>query len=207
MDLALLDYDLPPELIAQEPAEPRDAARLLVVDRASGAWEDRIFADLPALLRAGDCVVLNDSRVVPARLIGHLDPGGQAVELLMLGARDDGRWDALVRPGRRCRVGARVIAGAGEARLTVVGTGGGGRREGGGGSVERAEAARAPGAAAPAAVHRSPRRAEARGSRALPDGVRAARRVGGRADRRAPLHRLPHRAAGRGRRRPPLPDA
>ena len=128
MDLAQFDYDLPPELIAQEPAEPRDAARLLAVDRASGAWEDRRFADLPALLRAGDCVVLNDSRVVPARLIGHLEPGGQTVELLMLGARGDGRWEALVRPGRRCRVGARVIVGAGAARITIVGTAEGGVR-------------------------------------------------------------------------------
>jgi S-adenosylmethionine:tRNA ribosyltransferase-isomerase len=120
MDVALFDYDLPPELIAQEPAEPRDASRLLVVDRARGTREDRQFRDLPLHLRPGDCVVANESRVMPARLLGALEPGGRAVELLMLGPAAEGRWRALVRPGRRCRPGAVVSVGDGRARVRVV---------------------------------------------------------------------------------------
>src|SRR5262247_155416 len=113
MDVALFDYELPPELIAQEPAEPRDASRLLVVHRERGTWEDRTFRDLPSFLREGDCVVANESRVIPARLLGVLEPGGHPVELLMLRpVEGEGeRWDALVRPGRRCRAGARVRVG------------------------------------------------------------------------------------------------
>jgi S-adenosylmethionine:tRNA ribosyltransferase-isomerase len=120
MDVALFDYDLPPELIAQEPAEPRDASRLLVVDRARGTWQDRQFRDLPSCLRAGDCVVANESRVVPARLLGVLEPGGRPAEVLMLGPATNGRWDALVRPGRRCRAGACVSVGGGSARVLVL---------------------------------------------------------------------------------------
>ena len=107
MDVSLFDYDLPPHRIAQEPAEPRDASRLLVLDRARAGWEDARFSDLPLRLRAGDCVVVNESRVIPARLLGTLDGAGRAVELLMLRALDGPRWEALVRPGKRCREGAR----------------------------------------------------------------------------------------------------
>src|SRR5262245_59891584 len=112
MDVAMFDNELPPDLIAQEPAEPRDASRLLVVDRGTGTWQDRSFRDLPSFLREGDCVVANESRVIPARLLGALEPGGHQVELLMLRSVDGERWDALVRPGRRCRTGARVRVGA-----------------------------------------------------------------------------------------------
>ena len=121
MDVALFDYELPAELIAQEPAEPRDASRLLVLDRARGAWEDRSFGDLPALLRAGDCLVANRSRVIPARLLGTAVEGGGPVELLLLRSVGEGRWEALVQPGRRCRVGARVDLAAGAARARIVG--------------------------------------------------------------------------------------
>jgi S-adenosylmethionine:tRNA ribosyltransferase-isomerase len=121
MELSLFDYELPPDLIAQEPAEPRDAARLLVMDRARGTWEDRCFADLPALLRRGDCLVANDSRVIQARLLGRLDPGGQPIELLMLRPAADGRWEALARPGRRCRPGARVAVADGAVRVAIAG--------------------------------------------------------------------------------------
>src|SRR4249919_1377082 len=120
MDVALFDYELPPELIAQQPAEPRDSSRLLVVDRARGTWVDRRFSDLPGFLREGDCVVANQSRVIPARLLGTLEPGGHPVELLMLRPIDGERWDALVRPGRRCRAGARVSVAAGAARVRIV---------------------------------------------------------------------------------------
>ena len=120
MDLSLFEYHLPPELIAQEPAEPRDASRLLVVDRARRSWQDRRFGELPALLGPGDCLVANESKVIPARLLGTREADGRPLELLMLRPLAVTRWEALVRPGRRCRVGARVLVAAGAARATVV---------------------------------------------------------------------------------------
>ena len=128
MDVGLFDYELPAELIAQEPAEPRDASRLLVLDRGQRAWEDRGFADLSELLRPGDCVVANRSRVIPARLLGTAVDGGRPVELLMLRPVGEGRWEALVQPGRRCRVGARVELAGGVARARIVGEGTAGSR-------------------------------------------------------------------------------
>lgn len=118
MDVGLFDYDLPPELIAQEPAEPRDASRLLVLDRERGTRADRRFADLPRLLAAGDCLVLNESRVIPAR-VAAADARGRPVELLLVRGLAPARWEALVRPGRRCRVGARLAVGDGGAGATV----------------------------------------------------------------------------------------
>lgn len=117
MDLADFDYELPPAAIAQAPPETREAARLLVIDRARGALADRAIADLPSLLRAGDCLVVNDSRVIPARVLAE-DHAGRPVELLFVEPVTDVAWRALVRPGRRCRPGARLRAGA--ARLRVL---------------------------------------------------------------------------------------
>jgi S-adenosylmethionine:tRNA ribosyltransferase-isomerase len=128
MDASLFDYELPPELIAQEPAEPRDASRLMVLDRAAGGWEDRRFSELPELLRAGDCLVANRSRVMPARLLGVAEPGGQAVELLLIRPVGDERWEAMVRPGRRFRPGARIGLAGGAALAQVVGEGSEGTR-------------------------------------------------------------------------------
>jgi S-adenosylmethionine:tRNA ribosyltransferase-isomerase len=128
MDVSLFDYELPSELIAQEPSEPRDASRLLVLERASGAWEDRRFAELPELLQPGDCLVANRSRVIPARLLGTAVEGGGAVELLLLRPVEGERWEAMVRPGRRCRVGATVDLAGGAARVRVVGEGSEGTR-------------------------------------------------------------------------------
>jgi S-adenosylmethionine:tRNA ribosyltransferase-isomerase len=121
MDVSLFDYSLPAELIAQEPAEPRDASRLLVLDRGRRSWEDRQFADLGELLRPGDCLVANRSRVIPARLLGFSEVGGKPVEFLLLRPVSEGRWEALVQPGRRCRVGARVELAGGVARASIVG--------------------------------------------------------------------------------------
>jgi S-adenosylmethionine:tRNA ribosyltransferase-isomerase len=107
MDTALLDYELPEELIAQHPAEQRDASRLLVYRRATGAVDHRVFFELPELL-AGELVVVNDTRVVPARLRLERETGG-AVELLLVERCDgDGLWQGLVRPSRRVRTGERL---------------------------------------------------------------------------------------------------
>ena len=105
--LADYDYHLPPGLIAQEPLEERSSSRLLVLDRATGARAHRAFADLPDLLHPGDLVVLNRSRVLPARLLGRR-PGGGKAEILLVRRRGDDLWDALLRPGRRLRPGVEV---------------------------------------------------------------------------------------------------
>jgi S-adenosylmethionine:tRNA ribosyltransferase-isomerase len=110
VNLSDFDYELPEELIAQEPPVERDAARMLVVHRAEQRFEDRHFRELPSFLREGDCVVLNDSRVLPSRLLGHRDPFGGAVEMLLLEpvSADARLWRALVRPGRKMRSGETV---------------------------------------------------------------------------------------------------
>jgi len=119
-DVSLLDYRLPPELIAQEPASPRDASRLLRLERACGRWEDARFRELPDLLRPDDCLVWNDSRVIPARLLGTLADGGRPVELLLLREQAPGRWEAMARPGRRCRPGVRLELAGGAATAVVL---------------------------------------------------------------------------------------
>ena len=131
MELAAFDYHLPDELIAQQPLEDRAASRMLVLDRAAGRWEDRQFRELPAFLASGDCLVLNDSRVFPARLFGRREgvrslPIGKnnpkrreylsgEVEVLLLRAAEAGSrdWQALVRPGRKMRLGERIRFGDG----------------------------------------------------------------------------------------------
>ena len=102
------DYPLPPELIAQTPAEPRDSSRLLVLNRATGNTEHRRFTDVLEYLRPGDLMVFNQSRVIPARLFGVRDDNGGHVEFLLLRREADGVWEALARPGRRLRPGATV---------------------------------------------------------------------------------------------------
>jgi S-adenosylmethionine:tRNA ribosyltransferase-isomerase len=115
--LADYDYELPAGSIAQAPAETRDAARLLVIDRAGGPLADRRVAELPELLRPGDCLVVNDSRVIPARVLAE-DASGRVVELLFLEPETPSRWRALVRPGRRCRPGVTLVVGG--VRLEIV---------------------------------------------------------------------------------------
>jgi S-adenosylmethionine:tRNA ribosyltransferase-isomerase len=107
--LSDFDYFLPEELIAQEPPAERDGARMLVLHRASQRWEDRRFRDLPEYLSADDCLVLNDSRVLPSRLPGQRSTGGDAEIMLLEPVSSDAReWRALVKPGRRLRVGSVV---------------------------------------------------------------------------------------------------
>ncbi len=112
------DFQLPEELIAQTPLERRDASRLLTLDRESGAVGHHHFYDLPRFLRPGDCLVLNDSRVLPARLIGHRPTGG-ACEVLLLVDKGGDLWECLVRPGRKLKPGAQVIFGDGQLTATV----------------------------------------------------------------------------------------
>ncbi len=108
------DYDLPQELIAQTPIEPRDASRLLVVHRDLGKFEHKYFRDIGAFLRPGDLLIANQSRVLPARLLGHRVGTGGSVEVLLLVERPDlglDYWETLVRPGRRLREGSRIVFG------------------------------------------------------------------------------------------------
>jgi len=111
-------YELPEELIAQTPLQQRDSSRLMVLDRKTGAIEHRHFYDIVDYLRPGDCLVLNDSRVLPARLLGHRPTGG-AVEVLLLRDLGDKRWECLCKPGRKMREGDQVTFGDGELTATV----------------------------------------------------------------------------------------
>ena len=120
-------FDLPEELIAQTPMEQRDASRLLCLDKQTGAVEHRHFYDLPDLLREGDCLVLNNSRVLPARLIG-IRPTGGAVELVLLRDLGGNRWECLSRPGRKTKPGQRILFGEGELQAVVEETVSGGNR-------------------------------------------------------------------------------
>lgn len=124
------DYYLPPELIAQTPLARRDQSRLMVVDRSSGEVTHRRFQDIVEFVRAGDCVVLNDTRVIKARLYGTREATGGRVEVLLLRELEPGVWEALTRPSRRVRAGDRLIFGGGQAMLrgTVLDDLGEGRR-------------------------------------------------------------------------------
>ncbi|MEO7970417.1 MAG: tRNA preQ1(34) S-adenosylmethionine ribosyltransferase-isomerase QueA, partial [bacterium] len=128
MHLSEFDYELPEELIAQEPLERRDASRMLVVSRASNSWTEYNFSSFPELLREGDVVVINNTRVFPARLLGQRDPSGGRVEVLLLREVEPGIWQALVRPAHRLNEGARVRFGASSLRAEVVATSSGGSR-------------------------------------------------------------------------------
>lgn len=112
-------YDLPEELIAQTPLMQRDGSRLLVLDKDSGEVRHQHFYDIIDYLQPGDCLVMNDSRVLPARLLGHRPTGG-AVELLLLRDLGEKRWECLARPGKKLHAGAQVEFGGGELTATVV---------------------------------------------------------------------------------------
>ena len=112
-------YDLPEELIAQTPLERRDSSRLLVMDRQTGDLEHKHFFDIIDYLQSGDCLVMNDSRVLPARLMGQRPTGG-AVELLLLRDLGDKKWECLCKPGRKMQVGQEVIFGDGALYATVT---------------------------------------------------------------------------------------
>src|SRR5881396_491797 len=137
MRLDELDYRLPREQIAQRPLEQREASRLLLLDRSSGVFKDQLFTEFPSLLRGDELLVINNARVIPARLFGkragvHSQPPSRAtrsehltgkVEIFLTRQLDPQTWEALVRPGRKMRVGERILFGAGELEAEVLGRG------------------------------------------------------------------------------------
>lgn len=120
-------FDLPDELIAQTPLQQRDSSKLLCLDKNTGMLEHRHFYELPEFLREGDCLVLNDSRVLPARLIGARSTGG-SVELVLLRDLGEGKWECLSRPGRKTKPGVELQFGNGELKATVEEVTDGGNR-------------------------------------------------------------------------------
>lgn len=113
-------YDLPEELIAQDPLEDRTASRLLVLDRQTGTVEHKIFSDVIDYLNKGDCLVINNTRVIPARLIGEKEGTGGKVEVLLLKRRANDVWETLVKPGKKLRPGAKITFGDGRLRAEVL---------------------------------------------------------------------------------------
>lgn len=122
------DYELPDELIAQQPLAERDAARMLVLERARGAWHDSRFAEFPSYINQGDVVVINNTRVFPARLVGRREPTGGRVELFLVREIEPLVWETLAKPARRLQVNERVSFGDGRLRAEVVSLLGDGRR-------------------------------------------------------------------------------
>ena len=120
MQISDFDYELPEELIAQHPLPERDASRMLVVDREHRILEDEQFVSLPKYLRAGDCLVLNNTKVFPARLMGERVPSGGTTEVLLLREIEPNCWQVLARPARRLRLGARISFGDGRLQATVT---------------------------------------------------------------------------------------
>lgn len=145
MKLGEFNYELPPERIAQRPAEKRDASRLLLLKRANGRWHDRLFAELPQILRGDELLVVNNTRVLPARLFGrragvHSEPPGKhglarreylhaQIEVLLTRPTGPDTWQCLVRPGRKVHVGEHIFFGAGELEAEVIARGELGLRE------------------------------------------------------------------------------
>lgn len=115
-------FDLPKELIAQDPLEDRSASRLLLLDKNTGAVSHRVFRQITEYLRPGDCLVLNNTKVIPARLLGQREKTGGHVELLLLKRRQDDVWETLVKPGKKCRPGARISFGDGLLTAEVLET-------------------------------------------------------------------------------------
>ncbi len=119
MKLSDFDYELPEELIAQDPLSDRSASRLMILDRQAGTLTHGTFRDLLSCVRPGDCLVLNDTRVIPARLLGVKEDTGAAAEVLLLKRLDECRWEAIVKPGKKLRRGARISFGDGRLSAEV----------------------------------------------------------------------------------------
>lgn len=115
-------FDLPRELIAQDPLEDRSASRLLVLDKETGEVSHHVFREIVDYLRPGDCLVLNDTKVIPARLLGEREGTGAHVEVLLLKRREKDVWETLVKPGKKCRPGTKLVFGDGLLRAEVLET-------------------------------------------------------------------------------------
>jgi len=115
-------FDLPEELIAQDPLEDRSSSRLLVVDKKTGKTQHRIFKDIVEYLRPGDCLVLNNTKVIPARLYGEREGTGGQVEVLLLKRKEADVWETLVRPGKKCKPGQKLVFGGGKLKAEVLET-------------------------------------------------------------------------------------
>ena len=120
MNVSDFDYELPEELIAQDPIEDRSSSRLLMLDKKTGAIEHHIFRDIIDALNPGDCLVINNTRVIPARLLGVKEDTGAAIEVLLLKRRDNDIWETLVKPGKKMKLGAVVSFGDGILKGTVI---------------------------------------------------------------------------------------
>ena len=120
MNVSDFDYELPEELIAQDPIEDRSSSRLLMLDKKTGAIEHHIFRDIIDALNPGDCLVINNTRVIPARLLGVKEDTGAAIEVLLLKRRDNDIWETLAKPGKKMKLGAVVSFGDGTLKGTVV---------------------------------------------------------------------------------------
>lgn len=120
MKVSDFDYSLPEELIAQRPIDKRDESRLLVYNKADGSIEHRVFKDIAEYLHEGDCLVLNDTKVIPARLLGKKEDTGGSMEFVLLGRQNDDVWRVLVRPGRRAQIGTRFVFADGLLRAEVL---------------------------------------------------------------------------------------
>lgn len=129
MHISEFDYELPEELIAQHPLEQRDSSRMLILNRETQSWTDGRFAQFPDLIRAGDVIVVNNTRVFPARLIGQRDPSGGRVEVLLVREIEVCVWEALVRPAHRLKTGERIRFGVSSLRAEVIGSTGTGMRQ------------------------------------------------------------------------------
>lgn len=115
-------FDLPEELIAQDPLEDRSSSRLLVLDKETGETSHHIFKDVINYLNPGDCLVLNNTKVIPARLIGHKEDTGAAIEVLLLKRKENDIWETLVKPGKKCKPGTKIVFGEGLLHATVLET-------------------------------------------------------------------------------------
>lgn len=115
-------FDLPEELIAQDPLEDRSSSRLLVLDKKTGETSHHIFKEVINYLNPGDCLVLNNTKVIPARLIGHKEDTGAAIEVLLLKRKENDIWETLVKPGKKCKPGTKIVFGEGLLHATVLET-------------------------------------------------------------------------------------
>ena len=115
-------FELPQELIAQDPLEDRSSSRLLLLDKQTGKTAHRVFRDIVEYLHPGDCLVLNNTKVIPARLLGEREETGAHVEVLLLKRREGNIWETLVKPGKKCKPGTRLSFGGGLLRGEVLET-------------------------------------------------------------------------------------